>query len=148
MLQETRIIAFARSGDFESRGKGGYRAWLLAIAERKARETLRAHAGTSKRAVGREVRGDGGLLAQEATARGLSPSQSAMGAESRKAVRRAMATLPEDYREVLRLARLECQPIREVAQRMGRSLEAVKKLYGRALARFAIAFAAEGGEAP
>jgi len=48
----------------------------------------------------------------------------------------AMADLPDDYRAVLRLAVDEQLPLRVVAQRMGRSREAVKKLYGRALARF------------
>ena len=146
VLQETRILAFERSEAFEARRKGGYRAWLLEIAERKAREALRAHAGTSKRAVGREVRDAGSSPAHEAAELGPSPSQSAMTKERQRAVVRALASLPEDYREVLRMARLEGYPIREVAQRMGRSLEAAKKLYGRALARFATAFAAEGGE--
>jgi RNA polymerase sigma-70 factor (ECF subfamily) len=145
VLQETRILAFERSGRFEPRREGAYRTWLLCIAERKAREALRAHAGTSKRAVAREIDGDG---AREARARDPSPSQSAMAEERRRAVLRAIATLPADQREVLRLARMEGHAIGEVARRMTRSVGAIKKLYGRALVRFAKAYAAEGGEAP
>ena len=56
-----------------------------------------------------------------------------------------MASLPPDYREVLRLAREEDLSLREVAERMGRSREAIKKLYGRALLRFKEAFDRLGG---
>ena len=51
------------------------------------------------------------------------------------AVRDAMARLPEDYREVIRLRQDEQMTIRETAERMGRSPDAVKMLYGRALER-------------
>jgi DNA-directed RNA polymerase specialized sigma24 family protein len=44
--------------------------------------------------------------------------------------------LPEDYREILLLTRAQGLTIREAAERMGRSLEAAKKLSARALARF------------
>ncbi len=147
VLQETRILAFERTEGFEPRREGAYRVWLLRIAERKAREALRAHAGTSRRAVGREVSGNGGSGCPEAAAHGPSPSQFAMNEERRRAVLRVLATLPTDYREVLRLARLEGHPLAEVAARMGRSPDATKKLYGRALSRFTEAFASAGGEA-
>ena len=134
VVQEARILAFARTAEFEPEREGAYRAWLLRIAELKAREALRAHAGTSKRAVGREVTRGDASAAPDGVARGPSPSQAAMTAETRHLVLRALATLPPDYREVLRLARLEGLAIRDVAGRMGRSTEAIKKLYGRALA--------------
>ena len=146
VLQETRILAFARTAGFEPGREGGYRAWLLRIAELKAREALRAHAGTAKRAVAREVRPS---LAEAASigvgaARGPSPSQAAMTEERRRAVIAALDALSPDHREVLRLARLEGRTLPEVAERMGRSPDAVKKLYGRALARFAKSFPPEG----
>lgn len=148
VVQEARILAFERTGQFEPQREGAYRAWLLRIAELKAREALRAHAGTAKRAVGREVsRGDAGASA-EGAARGPSPSQAAMTAERREAVLRILAALPPDYGEVLRLARLEGLAIREVAERMGRSVEAIKKLYGRALGSFGRALAASQGGLP
>ncbi len=147
VVQEARILAFSRTGEFVPERAGAYRAWLLRIAELKAREALRAHAGTSKRAVGREVTRGDASAAPEGVAAGPSPSQAAMTAETRDAVRSVLATLAPDYREVLRLARLEGLAIREVAERMGRSPEAIKKLYGRALAAFgrAVAEARDGG---
>lgn len=148
VVQETRLLAFERTAAFEPRNDGAYRAWLLRIAELKAREALRAHAGTSKRAVGREVTQGDAAPAPEGTARDPSPSGAAMRAEARALVLGALAQLLPDHREVLRLARLESLPIREVAERMGRSVEAVKKLYGRALASFADVVARRDGEAP
>jgi len=148
VVQETRILAFERTAAFEPQGEGDYRAWLLRIAELKAREALRAHAGTSKRAVGREVRPSAAGASEGGPALGPSPSEAAMSQERRRAVVRTLEALPPDYREVLRLARLEGHPIAIVAARMGRSTEAVKKLYGRALARFAETFAASEGPRP
>lgn len=148
VVQEARILAFARTGQFEPTREGAYRAWLIRIAELKAREALRAHAGTSKRAVGREVSRGDASAALDGVANGPTPSQAAMTAETRDEVLRVLAALPPDYREVLRLARLEGLPIRDVADRMGRSVEAIKKLYGRALAAFGRAVVEAGGDRP
>jgi RNA polymerase sigma-70 factor (ECF subfamily) len=148
VLQEARIVAFGRLGDFTPQGREAYRAWVLRIAELKARETLRNHTRAAKRAVGRERARRTGADSLAFAAEGPSPSQQAMTAELRERVLRVLATLAPADQEVLRLARLEGRPIREVAERMGRSLEAVKKLYARALARFAEAFTAAEGPRP
>jgi RNA polymerase sigma-70 factor, ECF subfamily len=142
VLQEARIVAFDRLEDFTPEGREGYRAWILRIADLKAKEALRNHTQAAKRAVGRERPQPTGADSLAFAARGPTPSQQAMTAELRGTVLRVLATLTPPDREVLRLARLEGRPIREVAEHMGRSLEAVKKLYARALARFAKAFAA------
>ena len=137
VVQETRVTAFARYREFEPRHDGAFRAWLLAIAERKSLEALRRHGGTAKRAAGREVtRGDRPDTAN-LPGRGRTPSQEAIAKEDRETVRRALDALPEDYREVLRLTRLRGLTLAEAADRMGRSREAVKKLHGRAMLRLA-----------
>ena len=69
-----------------------------------------------------------------------------MGGELRAQVREALAALPHDYREVLRLAREQRRGLKEVATLMGRSHEATKKLYGRAVRRFREALRALRGE--
>ena len=65
-----------------------------------------------------------------------SPSQVAMGEELRELVVRAMGRLPDHYREVLRLTREHMLDLKATAERMGRSHDSVKKLYGRAICRF------------
>lgn len=137
VVQETRITAYERCRSFEHRGDGALRAWLLAIAERKAKEALRRHAGTAKRAAGREVPRGGRPDTMDLPARGRSPSEAAMAAEAGERVRSALAALPPDYAEVIRLTRLDGLTLAEAAGRMGRSREAVKKLNGRALAALA-----------
>jgi RNA polymerase sigma-70 factor (ECF subfamily) len=47
----------------------------------------------------------------------------------------ALVQLPEDYHEVILLRHLEALSFAEVAKRMGRSVDAVEKLWMRALAR-------------
>ncbi len=142
VLQETRIVAFARSAEFEGSGDGALRAWLLAIATNKAREARRRHLAARRNAA-REVSQEGSRPPESPVSPGRSPSEDASAAESAEIVRRALARLPPDYAEVLRLTRLEGLTLAEAAVRMGRSREAVKKLAGRALARFALAAAAD-----
>jgi RNA polymerase sigma-70 factor (ECF subfamily) len=134
VLQETRIVAFDRLSAYdEARGSPG--AWLLGIARNKALQAARRHGATAKRGAHREVsRGarvdTANFLGGEPT-----PSEVAVTRELAERIRLAMDELPEDYREVLHLAQEKGLALAEVAERMGRSREAIKKLYGRALCR-------------
>jgi len=140
VVQEARIVAHRRRQDFEDRHGNALKAWLLKIAELKARHAVRRYGTVAKRAIAREQSRNGRTETAGFVDPGPSPSQAAMDAELSAVALRAMAALPPDYREVLRLARIEGLTLAEVATRMGRSREAAKKLYGRALARFAVAF--------
>ena len=146
VVQEARVIAHRRLRDFAAGGgEGSFRNWVLRIVELKAREAVRRHAGTAKRAVGREVtRGERADTAQF-MGRDTSPSGAAIAAERAAQVREAMAALPPDYREILRLVKEECLTMRAAGERMGRSREAAKKLYGRALLRLTDVFRERGG---
>ena len=73
---------------------------------------------------------DGGLLAKQD-----SPSKQVARREQGVLLADALALLPEDYREVLILRHLEGLSFPDVAQRLGRTLDAVKKVWTRALAR-------------
>jgi RNA polymerase sigma-70 factor (ECF subfamily) len=145
VLQETRIVAFSRRSDFEVRGEDAFRNWLLGIAEMKMREALRTHAGAAKRAIHREVTRGRRLDTAHFLGRGPSPSQVAISAETERVARRAMERLSDDHREVLRLTREEGLSLRQAADRMGRSPEAVRKLCGRAICRFKAIFDELGG---
>jgi RNA polymerase sigma-70 factor (ECF subfamily) len=137
LLQEVWLVVTARLSRFEDRGEGAFRAWALGIADLKLREAARMYLGTRKRADVREVsRGERPDTAAFTDAR-PSPSQEAQGHELEEAAARALAALPGDYREILRLVQVEGFTLRSAAERMGRSHEAAKKLYGRALAQFA-----------
>jgi DNA-directed RNA polymerase specialized sigma24 family protein len=70
----------------------------------------------------------------------------AIAGELDTAVQRAFAALPEDYREVLRLTRQNHMSIAGAATCLGRTREATKKLYARALARLTALLAQGPGE--
>jgi len=129
-------VALRRRRDLEPRGDNAFRNWLLGIAEMRAKEAVRYHERTAKRSARREVtRAERPETAQFVSPQ-PSPSQVAIGAELKAMVRQAMESLPPDYRKVLRLAREERLSLKEAAVVMGRSHEATKKLYGRAVCRF------------
>ena len=64
---------------------------------------------------------------------GATPSQEAMRAELVLRAERAFRKLPPDYQTVLQLMRVEGADLHAVAEQMGRSYEATKKLHARAL---------------
>ena len=145
VMQETLIVAYQRRGDFEQRGDNGFRNWLLGIADLKAQAAAHRYRGVAKRAADREVTRNQRPDTGQIVGAHPSPSQVAIAAELKELALRAMARLPDDYREVLRLAREEHLTLRQIAVRMNRSREAIKKLYGRALLRFTEAFEKLGG---
>jgi RNA polymerase sigma-70 factor (subfamily 1) len=136
LVQETRLVVLERAEQFEDRGPGSFRGWLFGIARFKAQEALRHHLGAAKRAVGREVtRGQRPDTAMHQGAQ-ASPSQHAMAAEAAERASAAFAKLPEDYREILHWVRDEQLSMRDAGERMGRSGDAAKKLYARAVLKF------------
>ncbi|MHC4941348.1 MAG: RNA polymerase sigma factor [Planctomycetota bacterium] len=135
-LQETRLTAFDRLGEFENRGDGSFRRWVLRIAEFKVKAAVQWYAGTAKRAVGREVTRGQRADTAFAVGRSPSPSQAAIAAELRELVLEALTELPATQQDVLRLAIMEQLTPKEIAERTGRSHESVKKAYGRGLSRF------------
>lgn len=137
VMQETWIVAFRRIAEFEDRGDGAFEVWLAAIADLKLREAVRHHLLTEKRAGGREVTRGARPNSTAFPGREPSPSDAAIGEETRSRAERAMAGLPDDYREVLTLVQVDGLALAAAATRMGRSYEAVKKLYGRAVSRLA-----------
>lgn len=139
VVQEASLVALRRLAELEDRGPGPFRAWLLAIVRLKVREAVRRHA--------RRRAHEGRLAAQRPAAPVVAPSSGAQSQEARDLALRALARLPPSYREVLRMARWEGVPLGEVAARLGRTREAVKKLYGRALAAFTRLAAQERGDA-
>ena len=96
--------------------------------------------GQGKRSAGREVSRDRRAETAAMVGRRPSPSQEAIASEVIDLAEDALETLPEDYREVLRLVREEKLSMQEVAEEMGRSYEATRKLHQRAMFQFTEAF--------
>lgn len=95
--------------------------WFFTLAENKMRDLV-DYWSAAKRQPGEPLRHSQ-----------TSPSQAAARRELATVVRDAVAALPDDYRDVVRLLKLEGRDVAEVAQIMERSENAVRILYCRAL---------------
>ncbi len=141
LVQETFLAAHAAFERFRGVTGAEFIAWLRQIFTTQLANLLRHYLGTQ----GRNVRLERPLApvpehSSQISGPALvaiqsSPSQRAARREQAVLLAEALQRLPEDYREVLVLRDLEELPFAEVARRMGRSVDAVEKLWLRALAR-------------
>ena len=137
VMQEARLVALRRFDEFQGGGEGAFGRWLGKIVELQARAAAGKYARTAKRDLGREVTRGGRPDTRQFVGKEPSPSQAAMAKELKDDLRKALAELAPDYRQVVRLLQDEDVTFQEAGARMGRSPEAVRMLYGRALARLA-----------
>ena len=146
VMQEARLVALRRIPEFEHRDDGALVRWLGRIVELQARAVVRRYAGTAKRDPGREVTRGARPDTHHVIGAGPSPSQTAMGHELEARVDRAMDELSADHRQVLQLLRSEEMNFEEAGARLGRSADATRMLYGRAVSRLAELLDLEDGE--
>src|SRR5262249_17022987 len=141
VVQDTFLKASRDFAEFHGRTEDELASWLRQILAYTVANLVRHYLGTRRRdqrlereladELDRSSRAlDGGLLA-----RGSSPSQQATRREQAVLLADALDRLPDDYREVLILRHLEELSFLDVARRMNRSLDSVKNLWTRALAR-------------
>jgi RNA polymerase sigma-70 factor (ECF subfamily) len=139
VVQETFVKAQRDFAGFRGGTEAEWRAWLRRILVHTLADLRDHYRGTAKRRLDREValaRDDssnlpGGGLAGDA----LTPSKWAIEQEQAAALGRVLAALPEDYRVVLRLRYEEGQSFEDISRLMNRSVNAVQKLWARAVAR-------------
>jgi RNA polymerase sigma-70 factor (ECF subfamily) len=142
LVQETFLEAQRDFVRFQGGAEAELLAWLRRILLNNLANFTRSYRETDKRQVGREVTlphdrapsPRGGGLAAEAP----SPSGEALAGERAEAVRRALDRLPEDYRRVVQLRYREERPFEEIARLLGRSANAVRRLWLRAVERLRI----------
>jgi RNA polymerase sigma-70 factor (ECF subfamily) len=135
VVQSVCRQVLAARATFEFRGEERFRAWLFTTALNKLREKHRLHLRQ-----GRSLAGEEKALDHEpvtAAALLMTPSQHAIGRETAEAIEQALAALSEEHREVVTLARIVRLPHRVIAEVMGRSEEATRKLLGRAIVALA-----------
>jgi RNA polymerase sigma-70 factor, ECF subfamily len=141
LVQETFLEAHRHFAQFRGGSEGEVVRWLRQILAANLVDLVRRYCGAQRRDVRLEQELgfeldessrilDGGLAARES-----SPSQRAARREQAVLLAEALESLPEDYREVILLHHLRGLAFPEVALSMGRTAEAVKKLWARALAR-------------
>jgi RNA polymerase sigma factor (sigma-70 family) len=124
VTQESFVAAYRAIRTY--RGEGSLRAWLLRIATRQSFRRLSQRRATVELAEIPEPR-----LADASN----EPTRVVVELESRRAVRSAVAALPEPYREVVALRFFADLSLAEVAEATGRPLNTVKTHLRRGLQR-------------
>jgi RNA polymerase sigma-70 factor (ECF subfamily) len=136
LVQETFADAQKLFDRFDGASDEEWQAWLRQLLIYNIAGFTRRFR-TGKRSAGREAvlpgaESAGGWSAQLA-ADTAGPSAIVRGAEEAAAVERAVARLPEDYRQVLRWRYQEDLSFEEIAARLGRTANAARKLWVRAI---------------
>src|SRR5262249_11691428 len=113
-------------------------AWLRRILVNHLANVARHFQACGRDREGALNHGDSSLpLGDHVADEGPSPSSRAMAREADEDLRRALAKLPDDYRQAVRLRQWENLPFDEIGRRMGRSAEAARQLWRRAVERLA-----------
>ncbi len=109
------------------------RGWLRGILINTVRDVARSY-GQAKRKIALEApieyRDPHGLVDPE-----LTPAARAAAREEAEAVDAALARLTDDHRRVIELRNRECRPFGEIGDILGRSADAARTLWFRAVER-------------
>ena len=121
LAQDVLLNVHEGLGTFRGTERRSFFAWVFTIAENRLRD-LCDHHGALKR-----------KLPTPTSLTVTSPSTAAARDEQVTRVHEALARLAPDHQEVIRLRRLQGLPLKEVAEILGRSVNAVSTLYFRAV---------------
>jgi RNA polymerase sigma factor (sigma-70 family) len=136
VLAEVHLLVVQRVREFSCDAPAAFAEWLCHVADYKIREVVRFHVNAARRSARRERPLDGEVGVPSHSDLGRDPLQLAETAELASRLCEAFDRLPESYRQVLVLARVEDADLHEVAAQLGRSYAATKRLHARALARY------------
>jgi RNA polymerase sigma-70 factor (ECF subfamily) len=141
LVQETFLEAHRDFAQFRGTKEAELASWLRQILATNLANQVQRYCGTQgrdvrlERQLARELDQSSQILDQGLVAPASSPSHQAVRREQAVLLADSLGRLPPDYREVLVLRHLEGLSFPEVARRMERTVEGVKKLWARALDR-------------
>jgi len=139
LVQETFLKAHRHFARFHGNAEAELLLWLRRLLLNNLVDFHRHYYQTDKRDTGREVKLDGGDSSgrREGDLAGAEPTPShvAMAQEQALALQRTLDRLPADYRQILVLRYQEERSFEEIAGLMQRSVNAVRKLWARAVER-------------
>jgi RNA polymerase sigma-70 factor (ECF subfamily) len=136
LVQETFLDAHRDLSRFSGATEAQWLAWLRGILQHKLANLIRHYRQTDKRQV------QGGLPLPSPSADGhtpeliapdSSPSARARAHERDEALARALAQLPKPQQHIIRLRSYGDLSFEEAGKLMGRSADAARKLWGRAV---------------
>lgn len=138
LVQDVCLSAHRDFAQFRGATEQEFTAWLREIMAHVAANHGRDHRRQRRdvrreRALSIKLNESSHMIERALIHSDSSPSQSAVRRERAVLLANALSQLPADYREVLVLRELEGRSLGEAAQHMGRSTDAVQKLWARAL---------------
>jgi RNA polymerase sigma-70 factor (ECF subfamily) len=136
VVQQTFLEAQRDFTQFAGDSEAEWLAWLRHLLLHNVGK-LQRHYRTGKRRADREIAldGDGRVDRIEPAAEWTSPSGHAAANEAAARLEAAMARLPQEYRQILELRHREQCSFREIGERLGRSTNAARMLWVRAVER-------------
>jgi RNA polymerase sigma-70 factor (ECF subfamily) len=149
LVQRTVLNALLALDDFEYSGEGTFLSWLTRIAANQIRDALRHH-GRQRRDVRREHHLESEATGGEELGRRLSaeqptPSEHAIGNETRALLERGLDSLSERHRELLVQIDVLGVEAEVIAEREGKSVDAIRVAAHRAKNNLAAWFERQAG---
>jgi RNA polymerase sigma-70 factor (ECF subfamily) len=135
LVHETLLEAYRDFAQFRGRCAAEWRAWLRQLLIHNLANFERRYFATAMRRAQREVSLADATTAEAVPARGPSPSSRVMAGERERALECGVAQLPDDYRQVIIWHHREGLPFDEIGHRLGRSPDAARRLWSRAIER-------------
>jgi RNA polymerase sigma-70 factor (ECF subfamily) len=137
LVQEAYLEAVRRFPDYTYQGPDSFFRWLATVALHRLANLQRMAAAQKRdRARERPLQGDGSTLvpgAVQPAHAGPGPRTLTLGVEAQARLDTALGKLSEQDREVIVLARVQGLALQEIAERIGRTRNAVALLLSRAL---------------
>ena len=144
ILQETLLKAFQQLEHFTYRTPGSFSRWLARIMDHVIADSARYHGRQKRNAAEVIPLRSASMPEGPEPADSRTPSRLLAQDERFRALLRELDKLPDDYRQVILLTKLEGLSTQEVAETMGKSREAVALLLHRALKRFRQSYKDQG----
>jgi RNA polymerase sigma-70 factor, ECF subfamily len=137
LVQDTLLEAHRDFGQFRGRSEAEVLAWLRQILLHNVANASRQYRQTDKRQIQREVDATGSAHAWlDALADdGSTPSAQAVRREQDEALERALGQLPARLQRIIKWRTDERCSFEQIGRRIGRSSEAARKLWARAIDR-------------
>jgi RNA polymerase sigma-70 factor (ECF subfamily) len=129
LVQETFLKAQQHFERFQGETEEELLAWLRRILFNNLLNSVRLYTDTDKRRIDREVE----LALKDSIDPAPSPGSDLIAREQAGEVRQAVERLAGDYRRVVLWRNWERLPFEEIGRRLGRSAEAARKLWARAV---------------
>jgi RNA polymerase sigma-70 factor (ECF subfamily) len=138
IIQQTFLEAHRGFAQFAAQDAEDLAAWLKTILDHKIASAIRDHTLLQKRNLRWEQpmddsQGGESPLKQELDAGLTSPSQQAIRGEEEERLNEALAALPDDQREAIRLRHLEGWGLPDIARHLGRTCAATAGLIKRGM---------------